>query len=100
MAVNKLQHLNEKKVKLMMPMHCNAMPMMMMMMMVKMEAMMMPMMINSHQTMEMGGEVVAAISLDVKQDHAHCVHLMIIDIIMIVKMVIGKIGKNLGKSTL
>ena len=88
MAVNKLQHLNEKKVKLMMPMHCNAMPMMVMMMMVKMEAMMMPMMINSHQTMEMGGEVVAAISLDVKQDHANCVHLVWIVVMKVIIIMI------------
>ena len=28
------------------------------------------------QTMEVGGEVVPAVSLNVEQDHAHCVHLV------------------------
>ena len=32
---------------------------------------------NVHQTVKMVGQVVAAVSLNVKEDHTHCVHLSI-----------------------
>ena len=87
MAVNKLQHLNRNygdDEKSDIDDAIAIMPMMM----VKMEAMMMPILINSHQTMEMGGEVVAAISLDVKQDHANCVHLVWIVVMKVIIIMI------------
>ena len=62
------------------------------MMMMPMMMMMMTMMINSHQTMEVGGQVVTPISLNVKQDHAHCVHLVIM--MNILPIMIIKVNKR------
>ena len=46
---------------------------------------------DNDQTMEMGSEVVPAISLNVQQDHAHCVHLMILLMKMIMIIFMMKI---------